>query len=106
MLFEDPPDFVRFCGWCDQAFPPTREFFARNDHGRYNLQSVCRSCSNYDRSVRKKLERRNPRPETCEVCLAAPATCINHCHQTNQFKNWTCQSCNLKDRVPYIIGRG
>jgi hypothetical protein len=35
-------------------------------------------------------------PNTCEICGNADSRiCLDHCHQTNTFRGWICNNCNL-----------
>lgn len=47
---------------------------------------------------RKRLEKKatRPRPDHCECCLAPAVTPLHfdHCHDSDQFRGWICNSCN------------
>ena len=71
MLFDaDLPDELRFCTWCQQGFPPTRENFRRCKHGRRDafgvgLMTVCKSCQNHDARLRRKYRWEHEEPQAC-----------------------------------------
>jgi hypothetical protein len=47
-----------------------------------------------DNRVREKFAPR-PRPLHCEVCGSSGRICLDHDHETNQFKGWLCDRCNV-----------
>lgn len=57
-----------------------------------------RMCAIVVSNARKRKERRasRPPPTACEVCGAVPRNyiCFDHCHTTNKFRGWLCNSCN------------
>lgn len=34
-------------------------------------------------------------PDTCEICGRGGKICMDHCHDTNLFRGWICDDCNL-----------
>ena len=36
-----------------------------------------------------------PKPEQCEVCGAMGTICLDHDHNTNEFRGWICNRCNV-----------
>ena len=102
MIFSDPIPEMRWCGWCLEALPASLEYFAPHRLGRHGLQSICRSCQRADAAVRRQLKREHPRTEACPC--GAPATDLDHDHETGEFRGWTCRPCNLRTRRSYRVG--
>ena len=102
-IFNETVPDLRFCGWCHGALPATLEHFAPHRLGRYGLQSICRGCQKQDAALRRRLKKENPRPELCPC--GKGATDLEHDHETKMFRGYTCRSCNLRARRPYLSGR-
>jgi len=56
----------------------------------------CHTCVKKQSKLRTKLHRTAPaRPETCECCGEKPLKfCLDHCHETHEFRGWLCDRCN------------
>lgn len=70
-------------------------FFSTNEAGRKN---TCIACSKRLRVLRKKLRDANPPPLAggCPICNAPTQHWIlDHCHFSNEFRGYICNSCNL-----------
>ena len=93
----------RFCCDCDQfliwdAFPYLRH--GRKDPDGYGHLSRCRTCNTYDMKLRARLRKMHPPPadNQCQRCSAQSKLELDHCHETDTFRNWLCKSCNRLNR--------
>ena len=69
--------------------------FSTSGAGRKN---TCKKCSNELSVVRNKLRRNHPAPEPghCPACNRYTETWVlDHCHHTDEFRGYICDSCNL-----------
>ena len=102
-LSVDYEDTVRFtgitqktCRACDtlkdlEDFP----LFSTVGAGRKN---TCKACSNQLATVRARLRKKNPPPPpgNCPACNRLTSRWVlDHCHHTDQFRGYICNSCNL-----------
>ena len=84
------------CRACDtlkdlEDFP----LFSTVGAGRKN---TCKACSNQLATVRSKLRKDNPPPPPgpCPACNRLTSQWVlDHCHHTDQFRGYICNSCNL-----------
>jgi len=84
------------CRACDtlkdlEDFP----LFSTVGAGRKN---TCKACSNQLATVRARLRKANPPPPPgpCPACARITTNWVlDHCHYTDQFRGYICNSCNL-----------
>ena len=84
------------CRKCDtlkdlEDFP----LFSTVGAGRKN---TCKACSNQLATVRARLRKDNPPPPpgNCPACNRLTSRWVlDHCHHTDQFRGYICNSCNL-----------
>ena len=84
------------CRKCDtlkdlEDFP----LFSTVGAGRKN---TCKACSNQLATVRARLRKKNPPPPpgNCPACNRLTSRWVlDHCHHTDQFRGYICNSCNL-----------
>ena len=69
--------------------------FSTSGAGRKN---TCKTCSNELSVIRARLRKENPPPEAGECPACGRFTekwVLDHCHHTDQFRGYICNSCNL-----------
>ena len=69
--------------------------FSTSEAGRKN---TCYSCSAHLKKIRTKLKIENPPPAAgpCPICkFVTDKWILDHCHFSNQFRGYICNSCNL-----------
>ena len=94
---------LKWCGWCQNPHEATSVNFGHHPQGRYGLQSICRACQNEDRKHGRLLRRLNPKEDWCSC--GNPATDLDHCHTTGEFRAYVCRACNLANRRGFISGK-
>jgi len=70
-------------------------FFSTSEAGRKN---TCKECTKKLVNLRAKLKSENPIPPPgkCPICnLMTNSWILDHCHFTNKFRGYICNSCNL-----------
>jgi hypothetical protein len=70
-------------------------YFSTSTAGRKN---TCKTCSNDLRIVRDRLRKQNPTPApgNCPACgRHTESWVLDHCHHSNAFRGYVCDSCNL-----------
>jgi hypothetical protein len=95
------------CIYCKKEKPLTD--FPKHVAYRDNLDSRCRTCIKEQTNLRKKiLMTAPPKPKHCECCGTETNLVMDHCHDTDKFRGWLCDNCNLgiskfKDNLPGIM---
>ena len=97
---------TKTCTKCKKELPLSE--FSWCSGGSY-LRTECKKCNNTLSKERKKLKETAPKiPENhiCPICLKPEAELVgrggknnstfvlDHCHETNTFRGYICQSCN------------
>lgn len=61
-----------------------------------NLDMRCRDCIKEHSKIRRELHKKAPpKPKFCECCGEIPLKwCLDHDHETNEFRGWICERCN------------
>lgn len=84
------------CRKCHEDKPlDSFPFFSTSTAGRKN---TCKQCSKELSAVRSRLRLANPPPPPghCPACRRwADKWVLDHCHHTDQFRGYICDSCNL-----------
>jgi hypothetical protein len=95
---EEPgPNATKICRRCREvkdleSFPT---FSTAGSSGRKN---TCKQCSNELAVIRNKLRKLHPAPPpgNCPACNRYTSDWVlDHCHHTEQFRGYICDSCNL-----------
>jgi hypothetical protein len=89
---------TKVCVYCSEEkllkdFPGHRGHKDRHD-------TRCRKCISEQNKLRYKLKKTAPpKPEVCDLCGKKPPhnkkIVLDHCHDTNQFRGWICDPCNV-----------
>lgn len=83
----------RECRLCNQY--KTLEHFSSN--GRKNaVENRCKECIKLNAWIRRELKKTAPpKPNKCECCgKQTDVLCIDHCHNSLEFRGWICAPCN------------
>tara|TARA_A100001201_G_scaffold139794_1_gene132153 strand:- start:2 stop:553 length:552 start_codon:yes stop_codon:yes gene_type:complete len=107
----------RTCIKCEKLLPYTA-FALRSEGFR---RTECKVCTNQLAKIRSDLRKDNPPPDEmnyqCPICLKygyelqggggrnQSAWALDHCHETDTFRGYTCQRCNrgvFRDDIPTI----
>tara|TARA_R100000734_G_C3276541_1_gene71222 strand:+ start:121 stop:516 length:396 start_codon:yes stop_codon:yes gene_type:complete len=69
-------------------------------HSKYNsgYDTRCKECFNKMLKIVKVLkENAPPMPEVCDCCGKPfkKTPCLDHCHETLEFRGWLCDRCNM-----------
>ena len=101
-----PPKDKRYCNTCKELLD-IECFDTYGPKNQYHKAS-CRSCESRNNSIRRTLERENPRPVdvSCAICGKTEkdvlergrslnqAFVLDHCHKSGKFRAWLCSGCN------------
>lgn len=73
--------------------------YFRSD-GSKSHRNTCKICRRHQQKVVRSLLKDNgPPPDICECCGNVSSDSINivvdHCHTTDKFRGWLCNSCNV-----------
>jgi len=87
---------LKNCRKCMESKPvESFPLFSTATAGRKN---TCKKCSNAMASVRARLRKLHPTPDPgdCPACgRFTEAWVLDHCHHTDNFRGYVCNSCNL-----------
>ena len=87
------------CPKCGQ-FKDESEFRYRQrseDNSSLRTYTNCKSCEHRINTLLTKLKKEHDhnRPTFCECCGKESKLHLDHCHQTNLFRGWLCNNCNV-----------
>lgn len=99
----DVPEGHKHCLGCDEV-KPWREWH-RNASASDGLSTRCKACRavagrerhlkrQYGMTEAERDELIASQMGVCCICLAAPATQVDHCHQTGRVRGVLCFNCN------------
>ena len=64
----------------------------------FGYQFICKACS-YSKNIYKNVSNSSiymqTKSESCQICGAIENTYFDHCHDSNKFRGWLCNNCNL-----------
>ena len=94
-----PP--VKRCVYCHEE--KTLDKFPKHISHKDNLDTRCKECIRKQSKIRNQIKKTAPpKPEVCDCCGKIPLGsngkvkwCLDHNHQTNTFRGWLCERCNL-----------
>jgi hypothetical protein len=83
----------RKCRICQQL-KSLKDF--RENGRKIAKENRCKSCINSENKIRADLKKiAPPKPNKCECCNRITSKlCLDHCHDTLQFRGWICHQCN------------
>jgi len=97
---------TKVCIWCNKSKGVS--FFAYYGRNADKRDNRCRQCVTHNKRVTDNLKANAPdKPEVCECCRKVPKPKVNawgkcksdfvldHCHDTETFRGWLCDHCNL-----------
>lgn len=106
-LFPQLTEETKQCGICKKLLPLSS---FGTDGGASYLRYECKLCAKHQAGIIKKLKKTSPpvpKNHVCPICDRNEETilksnpkkknawCIDHNHQTNQFRGYLCHKCNL-----------
>ncbi len=85
----------KICKYCNSK--KDLSCFPKHVAYKDNLDSRCRDCIKKQTALRKKLRLiAPPKPKFCECCGLEPNVLVlDHDHNTEMFRGWLCDSCNI-----------
>ena len=87
---------TKICVYCETE-KDLSEFPKHIGH-KDNLDTRCKECIKEQSKIRSDLYKSAPpRPEFCECCGEVPKKhmTLDHDHETNKFRGWICDRCNV-----------
>ena len=95
---DTPKVTTKQCVYC-QEIKPLSAYPKHRGH-KDRLDTRCRDCIREQSRLRRQiLKTAPPKPEICDLCGKKPAhnkkIVIDHCHETNTFRGWLCDPCNV-----------
>lgn len=93
-----PEVTTKQCVYC-QEIKPLSAYPKHRGH-KDRLDTRCRECIRQQSRLRRQiLKTAPPKPEICDLCGKKPAhnkkIVLDHCHETNTFRGWLCDPCNV-----------
>lgn len=98
-LFDDmfQTDSVKQCIYCKE-YKPVSEY-SKHSHHKDRLDSRCKTCIKKHTKIRAQIKKQAPpKPDVCSCCgnpVKPGKWCLDHCHDTNTFRGWICNDCNV-----------
>ena len=105
-LFDGLEAALKTCNKCLRSLPES--CFSKASGGNY-FRSECKECERELTRIRQQIKKSAPPPpagHTCPICQRSSSEvlgeggkksgewCCDHDHNTNQFRDWLCHSCN------------
>jgi hypothetical protein len=99
---------VKQCAKCKQVFP-SYNFTWGTNFGIRKQRHECKKCERHLQTVRtnlRKIHKKPPSDFCCPICLKnntqlqgiggknRSVWCLDHNHDTDEFKGWLCHKCN------------
>lgn len=83
----------RLCRICN-TLKPISEF--RENGRKFAVENRCKDCISAAAWLRREIKKSAPaKPDNCECCGKKESKlCIDHCHDTLEFRGWICEPCN------------
>lgn len=96
-ILDHDPIETRECVDCKQIKPISKFRLCEKNKPHLGRRSECRSCENSEKRTIIKIRKQGipPKPTHCQLCgKETDKLCIDHCHETEQFRGWICSYCN------------
>lgn len=95
---DTPKVTTKQCVYC-QEIKPLSAYPKHRGH-KDRLDTRCRDCIRQQSRLRRQiLKTAPPKPEICDLCGKKPPhnkkIVLDHCHETNTFRGWLCDPCNV-----------
>ncbi len=74
------------------------DYFPKHKHYAGGKDKRCRTCVAYQASVRNTLRKVSPAmSDVCDCCGKSTykTLVLDHCHDTDTFRGWLCEWCNV-----------
>ena len=84
------------CKCCHEA-KPIEEFY-KHKKIKSGYDTRCKDCHKAHGRLRRALKKEaGEPPEVCGCCgeRSEKTLVLDHCHETEEFRGWLCQTCNL-----------
>jgi|TARA_R110000796_G_C14206962_1_gene392671 hypothetical protein len=84
------------CVYCNKT--KSLKSYPKHIGHKDNLDTRCKTCIKKQSQIRNRLRKTAPpQPNLCECCNKVPKKhfVLDHVHDTEEFRGWLCDHCNL-----------
>lgn len=91
-------NLVKTCVYCNQEKPLSS--YPKHRGHKDRLDTRCKECISKQAKIRNQIRKTAPpKTEICDLCGKIPKhnkkIVLDHCHETQQFRGWLCDACNV-----------